>query len=51
MKLIKMLSIVFVVLTACAFLVPMAAADEWNNRTTVNGHTTGQTARSCLLPK
>jgi hypothetical protein len=35
MKLIKMLSIVFVVFTACAFLVPMAAADEWNNRTTV----------------
>jgi hypothetical protein len=35
MKLIKVLSIVFVVLTACAFLVPMAAADEWNNRTTV----------------
>jgi len=35
MKLIKTLSIVFCVLVACAFLVPTAAADDWNNRTTV----------------
>ena len=35
MKLIKTLSIVFCVLAACAFLLPTAAADEWNNRTKV----------------
>jgi hypothetical protein len=35
MKLIKTLSIVFCVLVACAFLMPTAAADEWNRRTTV----------------
>src|ERR1700674_427498 len=35
MKLIKMLSIVLSVLAACAFLLPTAAADEWNKRTTV----------------
>jgi LPXTG-motif cell wall-anchored protein len=35
MKLIKTLSIVFCVLVACAFLVPTAAADDWNKRTTV----------------
>jgi LPXTG-motif cell wall-anchored protein len=35
MKLIKALSIVFGVLVVCAFLVPTAAADDWNKRTTV----------------
>ncbi|HXB20329.1 MAG TPA: hypothetical protein VNV88_03050 [Candidatus Solibacter sp.] len=35
MKLIKTLSIVFCVLVACAFLLPTAAADDWNKRTTV----------------
>jgi LPXTG-motif cell wall-anchored protein len=35
MKLIKAFSIVFCALVACAFLLPKAAADEWNNRTTV----------------
>ena len=35
MKLIKVFSIVLCVLFACAFLLPTAAADEWNNRTTV----------------
>jgi hypothetical protein len=35
MKLIKAFSIVLFVLFACAFLVPTAAADERNNRTTV----------------
>jgi hypothetical protein len=35
MKLIKAFSIVLCALFACAFLLPMAAADEWNNRTTV----------------
>jgi len=35
MKLIKAFSIVLCALVACAFLLPMAAADEWNNRTTV----------------
>src|SRR5437763_14685378 len=35
MKLVKALSIIFCVVVACAFLVPAAAADEWNNRTTV----------------
>jgi hypothetical protein len=35
MKLIKILSIAFCVLVACAFLVPTAAADDWNKRTTV----------------
>jgi hypothetical protein len=35
MKLIKVFAIVLCVLFACAFLLPMAAADEWNNRTTV----------------
>jgi hypothetical protein len=35
MKLIKMFSIVVLVLTAYAFLAPAAAADDYNNRTTV----------------
>lgn len=35
MKLIKTLALVFCVLFSCAFLAPAAAADEWNNRTTV----------------
>ena len=35
MKLVKALSIIFCVVVACAFLIPAAAADEWNNRTTV----------------
>jgi hypothetical protein len=35
MKLIKTLSIVFCVLVAGAFMLPTAAADEYNNRTTV----------------
>jgi len=35
MKLIKMFSIVVLALTACAFLPPTAAADDYNNRTTV----------------
>ena len=35
MKLVKALSILFCVVVACAFLIPAAAADEWNNRTTV----------------
>src|SRR3954466_2503594 len=35
MKLIKALSIAFCVLVACAFLVPTAAADEWNKQTKV----------------
>jgi hypothetical protein len=35
MKLIKMFAVVFCVLAGCAFLVPTAAADEYNNRTTV----------------
>jgi hypothetical protein len=35
MKLLKALSIVFGVLVVCAFLVPTAAADDWNKRTTV----------------
>lgn len=35
MKLIKMFSIAVLVLTACAFLAPTAAADDYNNRTTV----------------
>jgi len=35
MKLKKSLTIVFCILAACAFLVPTAAADEWNKRTTV----------------
>jgi hypothetical protein len=35
MKLMKTFSIVFCVLAACAFLLPTAAADEWNKRTTV----------------
>lgn len=35
MKLIKTFSIVFCALVACAFLLPSAAADEWNKRTTV----------------
>ena len=35
MKLIKALLIIFCVLAACAFLLPAAVADEWNNRTTV----------------
>jgi hypothetical protein len=35
MKLIKASSIVLCALFACAFLLPTAAADEWNNRTTV----------------
>ena len=35
MKLIKAFSIVLCALVACAFLLPMAAADEWNNQTTV----------------
>lgn len=35
MKLLKVLSIVFFVLVVCAFLVPTAAADDWNKRTTV----------------
>jgi hypothetical protein len=35
MKLIKALSIAFCVLVACAFLVSTAAADDYNNRTTV----------------
>jgi LPXTG-motif cell wall-anchored protein len=35
MKLKKAFSIVFCALVACAFLLPMAAADDWNNRTIV----------------
>jgi flagellar basal body-associated protein FliL len=35
MRLIKILSIAFCVVVACAFLVPTAAADDWNKRTTV----------------
>jgi LPXTG-motif cell wall-anchored protein len=35
MKMIKLLSIMFCALVTCAFLLPMAAADDWNNRTTV----------------
>src|SRR5947209_20599606 len=35
MKLIKALSILFCVVAACAFLLLPAAADEWNNRTTI----------------
>jgi hypothetical protein len=35
MKLIKTLLVVFCGLAACAFLLPAATADEWNNRTTV----------------
>src|ERR1051325_6114237 len=35
MKLIKAFSIMLCVLVACAFLLPMASADEWNNRTIV----------------
>lgn len=35
MKLIKMFSIAVLVLEACAFLAPTAAADDYNNRTTV----------------
>jgi len=35
MKLVKTLSIVFCILAACAFLVPAAVADEWNNKTFV----------------
>ena len=35
MKLIRAFSLVLCPLVACAFLLPMAAADEWNNRTMV----------------
>jgi LPXTG-motif cell wall-anchored protein len=35
MKLMKALSIVLFVLVACAFLLPTAVADEWNNKTIV----------------
>jgi len=35
MKMMKMLSIMFCALVTCAFLLPTAAADEWNKRTTV----------------
>jgi len=35
MKLIKALFILFCVFVACAFLLPAAVADEWNNKTTV----------------
>ena len=35
MKLIKAFSIVFCIFASCVFLLPTAAADEWNNRTTV----------------
>ncbi|HWZ41842.1 MAG TPA: LPXTG cell wall anchor domain-containing protein [Candidatus Saccharimonadales bacterium] len=35
MKMMKMLSIMFCALVTSAFLLPTAAADEWNKRTTV----------------
>jgi hypothetical protein len=35
MKLFKVLATVFCLVTLCAFVVPTATADDWNNKTTI----------------